>query len=501
MRKHLILNLFFCFFWQVAMANDCELMNYKLEGLWTYTQEGVEHSLEFSKGANYLSLDGEQKEYRYCNYYKYLNNSFDVTLKDNYKRLSFKFPKDNSESDNVKVEIGWNTFELTKKRPDAEQVSLGDNNIAEAASLNWTSAIGIDNHLFPSLIIATATWSNEEGQKYFQKTNNEAEYLGDLNSPVKIILKNIEPDSKIKIEVDFGSIAKNGVWEGIVSKPNKTYIVKPRVSFDYQALLNVRQPEPIDVKVTLYVNEEKVGDKFQTITVRSVNDVPLLSFDEKGKLHNDYRNILAAFVNENNPLIDLLLREAINSGVVNSFDGYQSGPSGVYNQVFAIWNVMQRRGMKYSSITTPTGVSNKVVSQYVRFFDDTTLTSQANCIDGTVLFASVLRRIGINSKIVMVPGHAFLAFDLNDKGNVGYLETTLMGSTSLNQLSDRKRLRDIFFDKKTKNEASFASFNDAVNAGFENMTKNRAGFLSKNPQYKFVDIAKARESGISPINK
>ena len=76
-----------------------------------------------------------------------------------------------------------------------------------------------------------------------------------------------------------------------------------------------------------------------------------------------------------------------------------------------------------------------------------------------------------------------------------------MGSTSLNQLSDRKRLRDIFFDKKTKNEASFASFNDAVNAGFENMTKNRAGFLSKNPQYKFVDIAKARESGISPINK
>jgi hypothetical protein len=85
-------------------------------------------------------------------------------------------------------------------------------------------------------------------------------------------------------------------------------------------------------------------------------------------------------------------------------------PDEVMMQVFAIWNVLQRKGIKYSDISSTTP-SKFVVSQTVRFLDQSIDATQANCVDGSVLMASILQKIGINSHLVMVPGHCFLAFD------------------------------------------------------------------------------------------
>ncbi|MFZ8431498.1 hypothetical protein ACO1MU_14375, partial [Staphylococcus aureus] len=72
-----------------------------------------------------------------------------------------------------------------------------------------------------------------------------------------------------------------------------------------------------------------------------------------------------------------------------------------------------------------------VSSQHVRFIDDSVRVRQANCIDGTVLFASILRKIGIDPLIVLVPGHAFLGFYLDgQRRQIAFLETTMMTSTN-----------------------------------------------------------------------
>jgi hypothetical protein len=245
---------------------------------------------------------------------------------------------------------------------------------------------------------------------------------------------------------------------------------------------------PMNIKVVLYVNDEKVDEKFKTVTIRSINDAPLAFIHPDGTFDN-YKWMFAAYVNENHPWIDQLLREAINTGVINGFYGYQQGPQSVYQQVFAIWNMLQRRRVVYSSITTPTGQSNKVVSQYVRFLEDSIQTSQANCIDGTVLFASILRRIGINSQIVLIPGHAFLKFNLNEHGSqYAYLETTMIGNTKLSQAF-------------LKNQASQNSFTQALSEGKrEAMIANAQLVSGNNPEYQIIDIEAARKLGVSPIN-
>ena len=100
-------------------------------------------------------------------------------------------------------------------------------------------------------------------------------------------------------------------------------------------------------------------------------------------------------------MIDQLLREALNTRIVNRFLGYQSKAKGaVDKQVYALWNILQKRKFRYSSVSNTSLSSNVVFSQRVRMFDDALESSQINCVDGSVLFASLLRAIYIDPILV-----------------------------------------------------------------------------------------------------
>lgn len=86
----------------------------------------------------------------------------------------------------------------------------------------------------------------------------------------------------------------------------------------------------------------------------------------------------------------------------------ESGSQAVDKQVYALWNVLQKRKFRYSSVSNTSLSSNVVYSQRVRTFDDALESSQINCVDGSVLFASLLRAINIEPILVRTPGHMFV---------------------------------------------------------------------------------------------
>ena len=117
-------------------------------------------------------------------------------------------------------------------------------------------------------------------------------------------------------------------------------------------------------------------------------------------------------------------------------------PDEVVAQVYAVWSVLRRRAVKYSNITTTPGPLERIACQHVRFVDDSITNAQANCVDGSVLLASVLRKIGVEPYLVKVPGHMYLAFSIAEiEQPVGDgvarlthlfgLETTMVGNTEL----------------------------------------------------------------------
>jgi hypothetical protein len=140
-------------------------------------------------------------------------------------------------------------------------------------------------------------------------------------------------------------------------------------------------------------------------------------------------------------------------------------------QVFALWNALQRRGIKYSDISTTTP-SKYVVSQTVRFLDDSIDATQANCVDGSVLMASLLRKIGIQAYLVMVPGHCFLAFrdGKGEDAELYGLETTMLGQDNLQPVTKLASMPEKA--KQKEFAASLTTFGNAISSGTATLEEN-----------------------------
>jgi hypothetical protein len=91
----------------------------------------------------------------------------------------------------------------------------------------------------------------------------------------------------------------------------------------------------------------------------------------------------------------------------------------------AIWKALEKKGIRYSSIGTTTGSSTEV--QHVRLIEDTLSTRQANCVDGSTLFASIATKIGLDAYLVLAPGHCYVAIEMPETKPIG-IEMTALGS-------------------------------------------------------------------------
>ena len=123
--------------------------------------------------------------------------------------------------------------------------------------------------------------------------------------------------------------------------------------------------------------------------------------------------------------------------------------------------------------------------------------TQANCVDGSVLMASILRKIGINVHLVLVPGHCYLAFDADAKGETLMgLETTMLGSDKLKPLEQMPKLPEKV--KLLEFKASLKTFEAALGVATGDLEKNQEKF-EEGGDYQLISIQDARDFGIKPI--
>lgn len=380
--------------------------------------------------------------------------------------------------------------------------------LADPSFVPWSYT---EKDLFPSAIIATATvdWNGDEETAEDKRTEDDPKpkkkdlpIYGDENGWLAVDLSGITKGSEVIVEISVDGFLKTAKWKGVIERTLRGEArVFPKAAWDYEALLKVRQQRPVNAIFKVTVDDEELSEETQTCIMRSLNDCPFyVLWDEEGEDFEDFSWLFAAYVNENHPLVDSILKEALSSGLVSSFTGYQSGdPDEAVLQIFAIWNVLQRRGIKYSDVSTTTP-SKFVVSQTVRFLDQSITNTQANCVDGSVLMASLLRKIGIDSYLVMVPGHCFLAFKTSSEEDaelVG-LETTMLGNNNLKAVKDLPDMPEELKQKEFK--ASYETFISAIATGNETIEENNEAFESEeDPDTQLISISDAREIGITPI--
>jgi len=357
----------------------------------------------------------------------------------------------------------------------------------------FTDELG--GNIFPSAILSIAATDTV----VVKPAGNH--YLGNPKSGFIIRLKPGRANSKVRITLGKTPYFEESVSEFILEDSKTEYQIFPDVIWNYDALKNNSQAAPISVSVEVEMNGTSMGQKVRTYSVRSINECLLAYLDSKQQFH-DTGIFFAAYVNEEHPMIDKLLREALNTRIVNRFLGYQlNRPESVEKQVYALWNVLQKRNFKYSSVSTSSLSSNVVFSQRVRTLDDALESAQVNCVDGSVLFASLLRAINIDPILVRMPGHMFVGYYL-DKAHKkkDFLETTMIGDVNLDEFFPDERL-DSTIVGKSQNEMSRITFEKSKEYANKKFAQNLKGIKNHQRFYMYLEISKEVRRNIQPIGK
>jgi len=202
---------------------------------------------------------------------------------------------------------------------------------------------------------------------------------------------------------------------------------------------------------------------------------------------------LTVFVTPGSPAVKELLGKAkeyatsdydpdyVSYDLIRSLPGYQCTDctdveAAEYSdlQVKAIYNALQNDyKISYVDMESSFAINGEV--QRISVPEESLNYQSANCVDGTVLFASALEALSINPYIIFVPEHVYLAWDTDEYGtNLHALETTMV---------------------------EISPFEDALSEGMAELDEHWE-FLNNESmidEYYIVDIKKARDLGILPM--
>jgi hypothetical protein len=122
------------------------------------------------------------------------------------------------------------------------------------------------------------------------------------------------------------------------------------------------------------------------------------------------------------------LRRAADLSGSGMIWGYQRGAEAVTKQVAALYQSLKEAGVTYVNSVIDYGAAAGQATQRTRLPRESLTQRSANCIDGTVLMASLLEGASLNAALVLVPGHAFVGWQAEDGGkDWRFLETTMIG--------------------------------------------------------------------------
>nr|WP_319375173.1 hypothetical protein [uncultured Methanoregula sp.] len=196
----------------------------------------------------------------------------------------------------------------------------------------------------------------------------------------------------------------------------------------------------LHVKVSL-ADGTRIDEQTAPIKVYAKDTMVWQVFD--GGEWNDMSPYIGAWVTPHAAGIDPLVRKAAEYTSDKSITGYQCGKTctdamwqeDTNGQVKAIFTALKNDyGITY--INSPIAFAKESDNpQRIRLPAEALTSKSANCIDGTVLYASALESIGMTPHLILIPGHAFVCYETKENApdSLTCLETTMTGSASFEE--------------------------------------------------------------------
>ena len=345
--------------------------------------------------------------------------------------------------------------------------------------------------LFPALVLATSA-AEAPLPAARGAGSGEAPALGDRDGLVGARLVARADGEPVTLRIRIPELDANGELSTTLARAGTRYDLFPRMRWNAARLAAAGA----GATATLELGIARAGSPEQvfrsTLGVHALGEAPYYLAD--GPRSADLGWIFAAFVDERDPIVAPLLDEARTlSGEV--FPGYAGGDADeAERQVFALWYALERRGLRYSPLTDRRSVGGHVYVQRVRSLAQSLEDRAANCVDGSVLMASLLGAVELDAALVRVPGHMFLQVALDRAGTRhAYLETTL--------LNDPRVATDSRAGAAPERDASWRRFQAALASGERQYQRARRELeRGRSPEYRVIEIAEARRLGVRAIS-
>lgn len=351
-----------------------------------------------------------------------------------------------------------------------------------ASAAGWQASINPGDALYPVLDLSQGAARPGAGR------------YGDGSGMIAVEVTAARNDESIELRVDAPALAQPATVQAILPKAGERYTLKPKLRWDRNALARVDKPQDIVVNFSLQRDAEPRQAQQRKARLHPLSEA--LYYVRDGKDHVDLGWIFAAYADPRSRVIDRILDQVAER---HPFVSLQPGPRSSAQTVaaaYAIWEVLQLHGVRYADEDPGLARGPLVWSQHVRLHDDVWNERRANCIDGSLLLAAALERLGIRSVLLLVPRHALLAFYTDDKRSAPtFVETTLLGAR---QLAVRPK-PGFVGELSLIDSDALDSFSAALVAGQARYAREAPGFSQKKPDYQWIDLATARAYGIVPL--
>jgi hypothetical protein len=177
--------------------------------------------------------------------------------------------------------------------------------------------------------------------------------------------------------------------------------------------------------------EKSIIDETLTIEVLPRDYLPLRRKVGADSMVPTY-GYLGAWITSNDKAVEEFLGKAKARAPDHQFVGEQGM---TVPQVKAIFDELKARGVTY--VMDPDVTSEQAFVQRTRLPAEVLASTNAQCLEGTLLFATLMESIGVKPIIVIVPGHAFVGWHTVPKdgtrGEPLFVETTMVGGATFEQ--------------------------------------------------------------------